>query len=114
MTWGRGRGSLWLGPAPSSLALSTPGSGARRSHDLWGRGCRSEGAGENGRSGNKGRGGEAGAAASSRPDERPLPPLPVQTCGVAGKTERRLPEPVLPHPLPGLSPAPRCTRGRGT
>lgn len=36
------------GPAPSSLALSTPGSGARRSHDLWGRGCRSERAGEPG------------------------------------------------------------------
>lgn len=53
------------GPAPSSSALSTPGSGARRSHDLWGRGCRSEGAGEPGRSGNKGPGSEAGAAAAS-------------------------------------------------
>lgn len=90
------------GPAPSSLALSTPGSGARRSHDLWGRGCRSEGAGEPGHSGNKGGGSEAGAAAASRPGARPLPSLPVQTCGGAGKTERRLSEPGLPTPSQGF------------
>lgn len=100
-----------LGPAPSSLALSTPGSGARRSHDLWGRGCRSEEAGEPGRSGNKGRGSEAGAAASAQPGARPLPPLPVQTCGGAGKTERRLPEPGSPTPSQGFHLSPGVCGG---
>lgn len=69
------------GPAPSSPALFTPGSGARRSHDLWGRGCRSERAGEPGRSGNKGPGSGAGAAAASWPSVRRLlpPSVPART-----------------------------------
>lgn len=81
MTGGTWKPVAQPGPAPSSPALSTPGSGARRSHDLWGRGCRSERAGEPGRSGNKGPGSGAGAAAASWSCVRRLlpPSVPAHT-----------------------------------
>lgn len=91
VTGGRGTRSLVArpGPAPSSLALSTPGSGARRSHDLWGRGCRREGAG-GARAQRQQRRRKRGGGGGGPPGPvRALPSLPVQTCGGAGKTERR-------------------------
>jgi hypothetical protein len=82
------------GPAPSSQALSTPGSGARRSHDLWGRGCRSEGAGEPGRSGNKGQGskGEGGGGLLAECEPPPTSAGP----GPHGSGEDRNPVPLPP------------------
>lgn len=103
------------GPAPSSPALSTPGSGARRSHDLWGRGCRSERAGEPGRSGNKGPG-KRGGGGSGLPAQAAPPPTSVgpRRWPGSGEGDGRLWEAgSASHPVPELSPAPRCMRGRG-
>lgn len=99
------------GPAPSSPALSSPGYGARRSHDLWGRGCRSEGAGEPGRSGNKGRGCEAGVAAASRPGGHPPPHLCRSRPAGSGKGRKEATGTRAPHPLPGLHLSPGVCGG---
>lgn len=120
----RGRGAGACGsarPRPQlrPLLLSSPrrsappGSGARRSHDLWGRGCRSEGAGEPGRSGNKGRGCGAGAAAASGPAGTPPASAGPDLPAGSGKDGEEAAGTRSPHPLPGLPPEPRCTRGRG-
>lgn len=116
VTGGRGRGSLWLGPAPppapwpsplpapehvaltiygaAAAAVREPGSPAQRQQRPRKRG-----------------GGGGGLPAGCAPPPTAAGP----DLRGAGKTERRLlPETRAASSLPGLSPAPRCMRGRGT